>query len=83
MVRSATVTTLFVPTFLLAKVAVAAVVTSDTVSFVSTPTNAAEALFNNAVADVVALYTRLLAVMPLTVRVFTVMLAVVVGWVSV
>ena len=81
--RLAAVTVLFAATFLLANVAVAPEVVNATTSFVSTPTNEADALFNRAVALVVASYTLLSAVIPDTVSVFTVMLAVVVGWESV
>ena len=83
MVLPAMVTVLLVPIVLVANVAVALAVLNVTVSPVSLPTSAAELLFNNAVASTVESYTRSLAVIPLTVSVFTVMLAVVVGWVSV
>ena len=83
MVSPAMVTCLPTPTFLLAKLAVANEVDSVTVSPLMTPESAAEPLLSNAVADVVASYSRLLAVMPVTVIVFAVMDAVAVGWVSV
>ena len=82
-VRPATVTIFDVPTFLSANVAVALPVARFTTSGDTTPTNAAEPLFNNAVADTKPSYTLLLAVMPLTVSDFDVTLADVVGCVSV
>ena len=83
MVLPAIVTTLPTPTFLLANVAVALEVDSVTTSLPAIPLKAAEPLFNSAVANVDALYVRLLAVMPVMVRSFAVIDAVVVGWVSV
>ena len=74
---------LLVPTFLLANVAVADAVDSETLSPLMTPASAAEFLFSSAVAESVALYSRLLAVMPVTVSSLAVMFADVVGWVSV
>ena len=74
---------MLVPTFLLAKVAVALDVDKETLSPLMTPDSAAEFLFNKAVAETVESYSRLLVVMPVTVRVFVVMFADVVGWVSV
>ena len=79
----ATETVLLVPTFFVPKVAVADAVLMVTASPLSTPTSAAEPLLRSAVADVLPSYTRSFAVMPDTVRVFTVIEAVVVGWVSV
>ena len=77
------VTVFPVATFLSANVAVADDVESVTVSPEMTPESAADALFNSAVAEFVASYSRSLAVMPVTVSSFAVMEAVVVGWVSV
>ena len=77
--RLATNTVLFVPTFLLAKLAVADAVESVTVSPLMTPDNAAEPLLSRAVAESVPSYSRLLAVMPVTASAFAVMDAVVVG----
>ena len=74
---------LLVPMFLFAKVAVAALWVRVTTSSGTTPTSAAEVLTNNAVAEAVESYTRLLAVMPDTVRFLAVISAVVLGWVSV
>ena len=79
MVLPAMVTVLLLPIVLVANVAVALVVERVTVSPVSLPTIAADALFNNAVAEVVASYTRSFAVMPLMVSVFAVIDAMVVG----
>ena len=81
--RLATNTVLLVPIVFVAKLAVADAVESVTVSPLTTPDSAADPLFNNAVADVVASYSRLLAVIPVTVSSFAVIDAVVVGWVSV
>ena len=72
-------TTFAVPTFLSANVAVALPVARLTTSFGTTPTSAAEALFNCAVADAVPSYVLLFAVMPLTVRPLAVTEADVVG----
>ena len=83
MVSPAMVTVFPVATFLSANVAVADDVESVTVSPEMTPESAADALFNSAVAELVASYSRLLAVMPVTVSVFAEISAVVVGWVSV
>ena len=74
---------MLVPMFLSAKVAVALAVLNVTVSLPWMPESAADPFTNSAVADVDALYTRLLAVMPVMVSSFAVMLAVVVGWVRV
>ena len=82
MVSPAMVTCLPTPMFLLAKLAVADVVDNVTVSPLITPDNAAEPFTNNAVADVVPSYSRLLAVMPVTVSSFVVTSAVVCGWVN-
>ena len=60
------------PMVLLAKVAVADVVDRLTVSPATTPDNAADPVTSCAVADVVASYSRLLAVMPVTVKFFAV-----------
>ena len=79
MVRPATVTVLLLSTLLLANVAVADEVDKVTTSPETTPDSAAEPVFNNAVADVVRSYSRLLAVMPVTVMFFAVMFAVAVG----
>ena len=68
-----------VPTVFAAKEPAIDEVLRFTVSLVSTPTRTAEVVSNSAVALVEALYTRLLVLMPLTVNVFAVMLAVVVG----
>ena len=81
--RPARVMTLLVPTFLLAKVAVALDVDRVTLSPPITPESEAEFLLRSAVAESVALYSRLFAVMPVTVSVFLEMSAVAVGWVSV
>ena len=81
MVRPATLMVLLVPTFLLANVAVAPAVESVTLSPLMTPESAAEPLLRSAVAESVALYSRLLAVMPVTVSSLVVMFASVVGWV--
>ena len=64
------VTVLLVPIALFANEAVAPLVSRVMVSLLWMPTSAAEPLLSNAVADVVASYTRLLAVMPLTVSSF-------------
>ena len=74
---------LLVPMFLFANVAVAALWVRVTVSFVSTPTRAAEVFTRRSVAATVESYTRLVAVMPDTVRPLAVIEAVVLGWVSV
>ena len=74
---------LLVPIVLFANVAVAALWVRVTVSFVSTPTRAAEVFTNRSVAETVESYTRLVAVMPDTVSSLAVIDAVVVGWVSV
>ena len=68
-----------VPTFLLANVPAIEPVESVTTSFVSTPDNAAFVVSRTEVADSLALYTRLLAVIPVTVSVFSVIEPVVVG----
>ena len=83
MASPAIVTTLLVPTFLLANVAVAPAVESVTLSPLITPESAAEPLLRSAVAESVALYSRLLAVIQVTVSSLAVMFAEVVGWVSV
>ena len=83
MVLPVMVTTLLVPIVLVAKDAVAPDVDSVTTSPNSLPTIAADDLLSNAVADAVASYSRSSAVMPLMVKDFAVMDAVVVGWVSV
>ena len=70
---------LLLPMFLLAKVATAALWSSVTESFVSTPTRAAEVFTSCAVAFADALYTRSLAVIPETMSSLTVMFAVVEG----
>ena len=82
MVIPARVTILPSATFLFAKLAVAALWSSVTASPDSTPERAAEPFTRSAVADVVASYTRLLAVMPETVRVLAVTLALAAGCVS-
>ena len=69
------------PTFSEAKVPVAPPVLRLTVSPLKTPTSAAPVVLR--VAAVLALYTLFSAVMPETVSPAGVMLAVVVGWVSV
>ena len=74
---------LLVPMFLLAKVAVTALWVRVTTSSVTTPTSAAEVFTSRSVAETVESYTRLVAVMPETVRPLAVMSAVVAGWVSV
>ena len=79
MLRPATVIVLLLPTFLSANVAVADAVDSVTASPETTPESAAEPLFRSVVAELLPSYTLLLAVMPVTVRVFAVIDAVVVG----
>ena len=76
-------TFLLLPTDLVSNNAVAELSSSVTTSFISMPTREAAFLTSNDVAAVDALYTRLEAVIPLTVNVFRVMFAVVLGWVSV
>ena len=83
MVMPVMVIGLLVPMFLFAKLAVAALWARVTVSFVSTPTRAAEVFTSRSVAETVESYTRLVAVMPDTVRPLAVIDAVVLGWVSV
>ena len=83
MATPVTVIAFAVPMFLVTNEPAIDAVLRFTVSFVSTPTSAADVVSSSAVALVVALYTRLLVAMPLTVSVFAVMLAVVVGCVSV
>ena len=80
-VRPATVTVMPVPTLSEAKVPVAPPALRLTVSPLKTPTSAAADVIRAAV--VLALYTLFSAVMPETVSPAGVMLAVVVGWVSV
>ena len=77
MVLPVMVTTLLVPTFLLAKVPAADVVLRVTVSPETLPTSAAEPFTK--VAVVLALYTLFDAVMPEMMSSLAVMLAVVVG----
>ena len=74
---------LLVPMFLLVKLAVAALWSSVMLSFVSTPSNAAEVFTRSAVAESEALYMRLVAVMPDTESSLAVIDAEVDGWVSV
>ena len=83
MVRSATNTVFAIATVFVANVAVALDVDKVTLSPLKTPDSAAEFLFSSAVAESVALYSRLLAVMPVTVSSFAKIDALVVGWVSV
>ena len=71
------VTALLVPTFLLANVPAMPLVEMVTVSPATTPTNAGELVVSVAVTP--WSYTLLLAPMPVTVSVFAVMSAVVVG----
>ena len=72
------------PMFLFANVAVVALVSIVTTSFVSMPTSAADPSCKMEVALVLALYTRVVAVTPETVRSLAVTFAVSpVGWVSV
>ena len=66
---------LAVPMFLVSNVAVAEVWSRVTTSFVATPARAAEPLTRRVVALVFALYTRSLAVMPVTVSSLVVMAA--------
>ena len=82
MVSPVMVTVFPSPMFLSANVAAADDVERLTVSPDSTPDNAAEPFTRSAVAEVDASYTRLLAVMPVTVMFLAVMFAVVVGCVS-
>ena len=72
MVRPAMVTCLPTPTSLLANVAEADPVFRLTMSPETTPDSAADPVTSCAVADVVASYSRLLAVMPVTVSPFAV-----------
>ena len=72
-----------VPTALSANVPAMPLVEMLTTSFVSTPTSDAEFVLSRVVALVVESYTRLLVVIPVTVRFFAVMFAVVEGCVSV
>ena len=81
--RFATNTVLLVSTAFVVNVAVADEVLSATVSPLMTPDSAAEPLLRSAVAELVASYSRLLAVMPVTVRSLARIDAVVVGWVMV
>ena len=74
-----TVMAFAVPTVFVAKEPAIDEVLRFTVSLVSTPTSTADVVLSSAVALVDALYTRLLVLMALTVKVLTVMLAVVVG----
>ena len=67
------------PTFLLAKDPVMEAVERLTASPDSTPDNAAPVVSKTDVAELDALYTRLLAVMPVTVSVFSVIEPVAVG----
>ena len=83
MVSPAIVTVLPVPTVLSLNVAVAVEVESVTTSLPCLPTSAADPRTSWFVATLVASYVRLLAVMPDTVSSFAVILAEVVGWVSV
>ena len=83
MVRPLIVMIFPVPFALLANTPVADDVDSVTASAPMTPARAADPLMRREVAAVVPSYTLLLAVMPVTVRVFAVMFAVAVGWVSV
>ena len=70
---------LLVPMFLFAKLAVAALWFSVTVSPVSTPDSAADVFTSSEVATADASYTRSVAVMPVTVRILRTMEAVTVG----
>ena len=70
---------LLVPIFLFAKVAVAELWLSVTVSPVSTPDSAAEVFTRSDVATADASYTRSVAVMPMTVRILRTIEAVTVG----
>ena len=79
MVTPVMVIGLLVPMFLFAKVAVAALWLSVTMSPVSTPDSADEVFTRSDVATADALYTRLVAVMPVTVRILRTMDAVTVG----
>ena len=78
-VRPAIVTVLFEAMALSANVAVAEAVESVTASAPITPESAAAPLMRREVAAVVLSYSLLLAVMPVTVRAFAVMLARAVG----
>ena len=73
------VTGLLVPMFLFANVAAALVVESTTSSDPCFPTSAAEPFTRSEVAVTPASYTRLVAVIPVTVSSLVVMFAVVVG----
>ena len=79
MVMPVMVICLLVPMFLFAKVAVAELWLSVTVSPVSTPDSAAEVFTRSDVATADASYTRSVAVMPVTVRILRTMEAVTVG----
>ena len=72
MVMPAMVTCFPAPMVLFAKLAVADAVDRLTVSPATTPDRAADPVTRSAVADVVASYSRLLAVIPVTVRFFAV-----------
>ena len=76
-------TGLSVPTFASANTAVNDAKLTETVSPLIMPDSAALFVLMRAVADVVALNSRDDVVMPVTVSVFAVMLAVVDGWVMV
>ena len=71
------------PTALSANAPAIPLVEMLTTSPLSTPTSAAEPVLRIDIALALALYTRSLAVIPLTVNIFAVMFAAVVGWVSV
>ena len=73
---------LFVPMFLFAKVAVAALWVRVTTSLVSTPTSSADVFTRRPVAATVESYTRLFAVIPETVRFLAVIEAEADGWLS-
>ena len=72
-----------VPTFFVSKVAVAFATERLTTSEPCVPTRLALSVFSRLVASVVALYTRLLAEIPITLNDLAVIDAEVVGWVSV
>ena len=82
-VRPVSVMIFDVPTPFVANVAAAEAVERMTVSLPCLPDSAAEPSERSAVAAVVESYTRLLAVIPVTVSSFVKILAVVVGCVSV
>ena len=79
MVSPEIVTVFAVPTVLVANSAVAPLRSSPGVSPKTIPESAAEVVTSCEVASTVRSYTRLLAVMPVTVSVFAIIVAVVVG----